>query len=141
MEDHMLMVASFLMAMAQLTVIVGGLGLASTMSLAVLERTREIGVLRAIGAPHRSILAMVQIEGLVIALLGWAVAIPLSLPVSLALGARFGQVMLPVEASYVPRPGAVLWWLGLTVVVALIATAWPARRATRVPTAAALAYE
>ena len=74
------MVAGFLGNMSLLMLVVGGLGLASTMSLGVLERTREIGVLRAIGARHGSILAMVQIEGLVIALLSWALAIPLSLP-------------------------------------------------------------
>jgi putative ABC transport system permease protein len=63
MEDHLLMVADFLGVMAWLMIVVGGLGLASTMSLAVLERTREIGVLRAIGARHRSILTMVQSRG------------------------------------------------------------------------------
>src|SRR5205085_5416116 len=78
-EDHLLMVAGFLGNMSLLMIVVGGLGLASTMSLAVLERTREIGVLRAIGAQHGTILRMIQIEGLVIAVLSWAVAIPLSL--------------------------------------------------------------
>ena len=50
------------------------------MSLAVQERTREIGVLRAIGATPRAIMRMVQAEGLLIAILSWLIAIPLSLP-------------------------------------------------------------
>ena len=65
---HLLMVADFLGVMAWVMIAVGGLGLASTMSLAVLERTREIGVMRAIGARHGAIHLIIQVEGLVIAL-------------------------------------------------------------------------
>ena len=138
MEDHLLMVAGFLGNMSLLMIVVGGLGLASTMSLAVLERTREIGVMRAIGARHGVILTMVQAEGLVIAILSWALAIPLSLPMSIALGNAFGRVMLKVPVHLVPEPAGVLRWLGVVVVLSLLACAWPALRATRITTAAAL---
>jgi putative ABC transport system permease protein len=140
-EDHLLMVAGFLGSMSLLMIVVGGLGLASTMSLAVLERTREIGVLRAIGARHGAILAMVQIEGLVIAILSWALAIPLSLPMSIALENAFGRVMLKVPVRLVPEGSGVLVWFGVVVVMSVVACAWPALRATRITTAAALAYE
>jgi putative ABC transport system permease protein len=141
LEDHLLMVAGFLGVMGQLMIIVGGLALASTMGMAVLERTREIGVLRAIGAQHRSILVMIQTEGLVIALLGWLLAIPLSIPMSVALGNAFGRIMLPVATSYVPEWRGVVAWFGVAVVVSLLASAAPAWRATRITTKAALAYE
>jgi len=141
MEDHLLMVAGFLGAMGQLMIVVGGLGLASTMSLAVMERTREIGVLRAIGAPHRALVAMVQVEALVIAGLGWAAALPVSIPMRLVLGAAFGRIMIPVPREFVPEPAAVLQWLVVMLVVSAVAGAWPAYRATRVATATALAYE
>jgi len=141
MEDHMLMVAGFLGVMGQLMIVVGGLGLASSMSLAVLERTREIGVLRAIGATHRAIVAMVQIEGLVIAVLGWAIALPLSIPMSAVLGVAFGRIMLPVQVTIFPELAAILQWLGVALIVSFAACAWPAFRATRITTAAALAYE
>jgi putative ABC transport system permease protein len=141
MEDHLLMVAGFLMIMSQLMIVVGGLGLASTMSLAVLERTREIGVLRAIGARHPAILTMVQVEGLVISLASWLIAIPMSLPMSVILGRAFTRVMIPVEVTWVPDVSAVLLWLGVVLVVSLVACAWPAYRAMRITTAAALAYE
>ncbi len=140
-EDHLLMVAGFLGNMSLLMIIVGGLALASTMSLAVLERTREIGVLRAIGASHWSILSMIQIEGLVIAVLSWLIAIPLSLPMSVVLGKVFSAVMLPVPITLVPEPSGVIKWLALVVVVSIAACAWPAMRATRITTAAALSYE
>jgi putative ABC transport system permease protein len=130
------------MIMSQAMIVVGGLGLASTMSLSVLERTREIGVLRAIGARHGAILTMVQAEGLVIGIASWALAIPLSIPMSVILGRTFGRIMMPVRiTTLVPEPSGVLAWLGVVVVVSLVACAWPAYRATRVTTAAALAYE
>jgi putative ABC transport system permease protein len=140
-EDHLLMVVAFLGIMGQLTLVVGGLGLASTMSLAVLERTREIGVLRAIGARHRTIFAIVQIEALTIALLSWLAAIPLSVPMSVILGRAFGRIMFRVPVTLLPQPSGVLRWAVLVIVVALVAAAWPARRATRITTSAALAYE
>ena len=140
-EDHLLMVAGFLGVMGQLMIVVGGLALASTMGMAVLERTREIGVLRAIGARHGSIYTMVQTEGLVISLLGWLLAIPLSVPMSVLLGRAFGRIMLPVAVTYVPEPRGVLLWFGIAVVVSVAACAAPAWRAMRITTRAALAYE
>lgn len=140
-EDHLLMVADFLGVMAWVMIVVGGLGLASTMSLAVLERTREIGVLRAIGASRQAVIAIVETEGLAIGLLSWALAVPLSLPISVALGQAFGRVMLPVPVRYLPEGTGVFAWLGLVLGVAALASAWPALRATRITTAAALAYE
>ncbi len=140
-EDHLLMVVDFLGVMAWVMIIVGGMGLASTMSLGVLERTREIGVLRAIGARHSAIIAIIQTEGLVIAVLSWLISLPLSIPMSVVLADAFGRVMFTVPVHYLPNGGAALRWLALVVGVSLIACAWPARRATRVPTAAALSYE
>jgi putative ABC transport system permease protein len=140
-EDHLLMVGDFLLAMAQLTILVGALALASTMSLAVRERTREIGVLRAIGGTPRSIMTMVQAEGFVIVCLSWVVAIPLSLPISVLLARAFGRILFPVPTSFVPQGAAVVTWLALAVVVSVLACAWPAYRATRSPIVAALAYE
>lgn len=140
-EDHLLMVAGFLGVMSQLMIVVGGLGLASTMSLAVLERTREIGVLRAIGARHRAILTMIQVEGLVIAGASWVVALPLSVPMSVVLARAFGRIMIRVPVKFVPEPSGVLRWLAVVVAVSLVACAWPALRALRVTVARALAYE
>ena len=140
-EDHLLMVSEFLMLMSFLMIVVGGLGLASTMSLAVLERTREIGVLRAIGARHGAIHAIIQAEGLMVALMSWVVALPLSFPMSWVLGQTFGAVFFKMPVRFVPDLGALGLWLALVVVISVVACAWPAYRATRVPAARALAWE
>jgi putative ABC transport system permease protein len=141
MEDHLLMVADFLGVMAWVMIAVGGLGLASTMSLAVLERTREIGVMRAIGARHGAIHLIIQVEGLVIALGSWLLAVPLSVPMSRILGDAFGRIMLPVAVTYLPDGRGVTMWLAVVVSVSVLACLWPAMRATSVTTASALAYE
>jgi putative ABC transport system permease protein len=141
LADHLLMVVQFLAAMGWVMVVVGGMGLASTMSLAVLERTREIGVLRAIGARHGAILGIVQVEGLVIAVMSWLVALPLSMPVSIALTSAFSRVMLPVPIYYVPQRSGVVVWLALAIVISIVSCAWPAIKATRVTVRQALAFE
>lgn len=138
MEDHLLMVAGFLGLMSQLMIVVGGLGLASTIGLNVLERTREIGVLRAIGARRGAILTIVQVEGLVIGILSWALAVPLSVPMSVLLGQAFGRIMIPVPVHYTPAAAGVGQWLAVVLVVSVTACAWPAFRALKITTAAAL---
>jgi putative ABC transport system permease protein len=140
-EDHLLMVVQFLAVMGWVIIAVGGMGLASTMGLAVLERRREIGVLRAIGARHRSVFALIQVEGLAIALASWLLALPLSAPMSLLLASSFGRVMFTVPLRALPPPDSAARWLALVVVVSLLACAAPAIRAMRIPVATALKYE
>ncbi|HNM38130.1 MAG TPA: FtsX-like permease family protein, partial [Anaerolineales bacterium] len=79
-----------LMAMVILIAIVGGLGLAITMSLNVFERTREIGILRSLGAQNGVVRRVVMIEGLVIGVISWVISIPCSVPLSIFLGNSLG---------------------------------------------------
>ncbi|HXV97134.1 MAG TPA: ABC transporter permease, partial [Anaerolineae bacterium] len=73
---------ALMLAMAILLAVVGGLGLMGTMSVNVLERTREMGVMRAIGADNKAILQIVVVEGILIGVLSWFVAIVIALPIS-----------------------------------------------------------
>lgn len=140
-DDHLQMVVDFLGMMGWIMIVVGGMGLSSTMSVGVLARRREIGVLRAIGASAGAILGMVQLEGLGLALLGGLLSLPLSLPVSVLLGDAFGDIMFAVPTSLTPEPGVALRWLGLVIAVSVLACAWPARQAMRMPVVKALQYE
>jgi putative ABC transport system permease protein len=140
-EDHFLMVVQFLAVMGWVMIAVGGMGLGSTMGLAVLERTREIGVMRALGARHTAIVAMILTEGLVVSTLGWLLSIPLSIPISAFLADMFGRIIFTVPTHYLPSAQSLFVWLLVVVSVAAISCAWPARRATRVATVAALSYE
>jgi putative ABC transport system permease protein len=84
---------------------------------------------------------MIQVEGLVIAVLSWLAAIPLSIPMSVILAKAFARVMIPVPITYVPEASGIFIWLAIVVGVSFVACAWPAIRAMRVPAARALAYE
>ncbi|MEO6277135.1 FtsX-like permease family protein [Roseateles sp.] len=139
-EDHLLMVVDFLGAMGLVMIAVGAMGLASTMGLTVLERQREIGVLRAIGARDGAILALIQVEGLTLVVLAWLTSLPLALPISALLEAAFGRIMFSVPWRLVPSAGTAFGWLGLMALISLLACALPARRALRIPAAQALAY-
>jgi putative ABC transport system permease protein len=140
-EDHLVMVAGFLGVMSQLIIVIGGLGLGATMSIGVLERTREIGVLRAIGARQTSILGLIQVEGLAIALVSWVVSLPLSVPMSYTLARVFGGIMLPTTPVYWPGLSGLARWMAVVVVVSVTSCLWPAWRAMRVSVRQALAYE
>ena len=140
MEDHLLMVASFLLVMSLLILLVGGLGLATTMSIAVLERTREIGVMRAIGAAHRTIQHIILAEGLIIGILSWMIAVPLSLPMSYVVGKGFGQIMFQTPVVSTAAPLSLAIWLAIVLFLSTVASVYPALKATRQTTAEALSY-
>lgn len=131
----------FLGMMAGLLSVVGGLGLAGTMSMNVLERTREIGVMRAIGAGDFAVRAIVVVEGLVIGWLAWALggllAAPLSAAMSVAVGQAFIRQALPFVYAW---PGLGVWLLVISV-LSVGASLVPAWRASTLTVRDALAYE
>jgi putative ABC transport system permease protein len=140
-SDHLLMVVQFLGAMGWIMVIVGGMSLGSTMSFAVIERTREIGVLRAIGAQHSSIMMLIQTEGISIALLSWLLALPLSVPISAVLSLAFGRIMMRVPMRLLPDVNGMLLWLSISIAIAILASAAPAIKACRITVRQSLTYE
>ena len=131
----------FMMVMAVLIAIVGGLGLMGTMSINVLERTREIGVMRAIGASDGDIQAIVIVEGMVVGLFSWALSILVSIPATGALTYGVGTATLGGPLPPVLDPAGFLLWLVFTLVLTLVSSALPARRASRLTVKDILAYE
>jgi putative ABC transport system permease protein len=129
-----------LIIVAALIAIVGGLGLAGTMSLSVMERTREIGVMRAVGAESPDLRLMFVIEGLCIGLLSAAIAFVLSWPLSTVVSQLLGSAMR--QGSFDTQ---INWtgyglWLVIVSVVSVVASISPARRATQISVREALAY-
>jgi putative ABC transport system permease protein len=130
-----------LMIMALLTVAVGSIGLTSTMGMNVLERTREIGVMRAIGASSGIIRRLVVTEGVMVGILSWLIALGLSFPLSHLICAGVGMALLTRPLDYVFNWEGVVIWLGLVTVISALASLWPAANAARLTVWDALAYE
>ncbi len=130
----------FLLIMAVLTAFVGSMGLTGAMSINVLERTREIGVMRTIGAVDRVIMQSVIIEGLVIGLITWSLAIGVSFPIGYSLlGIISSAIGTPMDLTFTPL--GILLWLGVVVVLSVFASILPARNAARLTINEVLAYE
>jgi putative ABC transport system permease protein len=124
-----------------LVTIVGCLGLAGTMSITVIERAREIGMMRAIGATSATVVLAIIGEGLFIGLLSWLLAIPLSYPSAYLFGNAIADTLIhmPMEFNYAIQ--STLLWLLVVVVISSLASFLPALRATRVSVRQSLAYE
>jgi putative ABC transport system permease protein len=131
----------FLLVMALLTAFVGSIGLAGTMGMNVLERTREIGVMRAIGATDLTIIKSVVIEGVFIGLISWGLAWVLSYPISFLMLRIITTAMLsdPIALSFTLQ--GVFIWLGVVLMLSAIASVLPARSAARLTIREVLAYE
>ncbi|HVN55893.1 MAG TPA: FtsX-like permease family protein [Anaerolineaceae bacterium] len=131
----------FLLVMAILTALVGSIGLMGTMSMNVLDRTREIGVLRAIGASDRAVMRLVIAEGLLIGLISWMLGTVASLPISQLLSDTIHLAVFDARSDFTFTPIGPLAWLGLVIVLSLLASILPARSAARLTIREALAYE
>jgi putative ABC transport system permease protein len=131
----------FLLIMAILTAIVGSMGLTGTISMNVMERTREIGIMRAIGADDRAVMRTVIAEGVFVGTLSFGLAIILSIPFTYLLARIVSlavfQSPIPIIFTYM---GYAIW-LGLVLALSAIASILPARNAARLTIREVLAYE
>lgn len=132
---------TFLLIMALLIAAVGGMGLMGAMSINVLERTREIGVMRAIGAATGAIMQIVLVEGMLIGLISWSQGVVLGWPVGRLMSQQIGLAFMdnPLEFRYAGQ-GALLW-LAAALLISAIASFWPAHHAARLSVREVLAYE
>ena len=134
-------IISLLLVMGVLIASVGALGLAGTMSTNVLERTREIGVLRAIGASDGAVLRIVIVEGILIGMISWIIGAMLAFPIGFALSNGIGLALFKEPLTYVFSSNGVFTWLAIVIVLAIVASFLPARSASRLTVREVLAYE
>jgi putative ABC transport system permease protein len=130
-----------LVVMAILIAVVGGLGLMGTMSINVLERTRELGVMRAVGANDGAILRIVLVEGVVVGVVSWFVGGLLAMPMGKLLSNVVGVSLLESPLSYRFATTGAIGWLLAVLVIASLASYLPARNASRYSIRETLAYE
>ena len=131
---------ALLTGMAVMMAIVGSIGLGSVLAINVLERRREIGVMRAIGASNIIIRNQLVGEGLTLGLLSWLIAVPLSIPASWLMNFALGWTM-KIEFTFIFSYSGVFIWLVITLVLSVLASWLPARRAVSVSVRESLAYQ
>ncbi|HEX6799668.1 MAG TPA: FtsX-like permease family protein [Ktedonobacterales bacterium] len=128
-----------LYAVAVIVALVGVLGLFNTLTTSVLERRREIGILRSLGATGWRVASVFWVEGLSLAGVAWLVAVALGIPAAYGFVALIGNVLIQMPFAFDPTALALM--LAFTFVLATVASAIPALSASRVRVADTLRYE
>ena len=123
-------------ALLALAVIIALIGIVNTLMLSVFERTREIGLLRAVGMKRRQVRAMIRSEAVILAIFGAIIGIVIGTGMGLALVSSLRQQ--GITQTVVPGTSLVIF-LVLAAVLGLVAATWPARRAARLDVLAAIA--
>ncbi|HJW96585.1 MAG TPA: ABC transporter permease [archaeon] len=126
----------FTFGIGAIAAFVGGLGVMNTMIMAVLERRREIGVMKAIGATNRMVLTQILTESALISLIGGLGGIGLGMGASFLLSAGFGGQITPVVTPVLALEG-----LSFALFLGVIGGLYPARKASKLDPVEALRYE
>ena len=126
---------NLLYVLLSLSIVVSLFGIVNTLVLTVFERTRELGMLRAVGMSRRQVRRMIRHESIITALLGAAFGIPLGVVLALLVGAaiKFSAFTIPV--------GTLVVFVIAAIVAGMLAAIFPARRAARLNVLEALQYE
>jgi putative ABC transport system permease protein len=127
--------------MSILVAAVGALGLAATMSVNTLERVREIGIMRSVGASSKTILEVIITEGLSIGVLSWLLGTIMAIPLTAFIARQAGQFIFPRVMQIAIPLWIPLLWLGITLVITVVASYFPARNASRLTVREVLTYE
>lgn len=141
LEEHKVIFNVLLDLMALLSVIVGGMGLAITLTVSVVERTREIGILRAVGSTTAKLLTLVGVEAAVTGAVSWALALILTGPTTALFDQLFGNLLLNTPITFAVNGWMIAAWLALVTVFCALAGIVPARRAAAMTVSSTLAYE
>lgn len=136
--DHIVILINALLAMAMVMAIVGTLGLISTLGTNVLERARELGIMKTLGATSGRLRWLLVQEALAIGAASWLLALGLALPLTAMVGRLVGGLgfLAPLPLVFAATPA--LLWLALTLLASLIATLAPAYRIARLTVREAL---
>jgi putative ABC transport system permease protein len=139
-EEHLGVLIALILLIASVIGAVGLIGLGSMISANVIERTREFGVMTAIGAPASTVRRLVVAEGVFIAVISCVVAAVPALVLTAVMGAGLGNLFMGAPVPFQVSVSAIVIWVVVVVVGAALATLAPASRASRLTVREALAY-
>jgi putative ABC transport system permease protein len=139
--EHLVVITSMLIMVTVLLIIVGGLGLITTMGINIVERIREMAILKAIGVTDKKLYGVTIKEGFIIGMLSWVIALIVSIPVSYYLGNKFFNIFFETSLNFNISLTGILAWFFIIVVFSAIAVLIPARNANKQSVADGLSYE
>jgi len=129
---------TFLTILLIMSVIIAAVGVINTLALSVIERTREIGLLRAIGTSRRQLRRMIRLESIMIAVFGAV----LGMGIGVAFGAALQRALADEGLGVLSIPyGTLVLYLGVAAVIGVLAALWPAWRAGRMDVLKAISTE
>ena len=138
-QSEFLILEVLLYAVAAIIAMVGAIGLSNTLAMSVLERRREVGILRSIGATGRKVAQVFWTEGITLGVVAWALAIALGIPAAYAFVQLLDQLILTMPFAF--NPLSLIYMLAFILVVATLASLGPVWGATRIKIAQTLRYE
>lgn len=139
--DGLNILTGFLLIMASMIAVVGSIGLTGTLSMNVLERTREIGVMRSIGANNRTLRNLVMVEGVLIGIISWFLGTLLAFPISILLSNAINYSLFGATVAFTFTPNGIFVWLVVVMILSVLASVLPARNSARLTIREVLAYE
>ena len=141
--DHLDIILSTIILLSFLVLVVSAVGMASATGINIWERTREIGVMRAIGATPKKIYSMFLNEGMITSVISILTGLLLSYPLSQVAAMFFGKLMLGNDArlEYAFSPSGFVITIAVTLLFGWMASRIPANSAIKVSTHQALSYE
>ena len=138
LEDSLKFINTFLLVFAGVALFVGSFLILNTFSMLVAQRTRELALLRALGASRRQVTRTVLIEALVLGVVGATVGLGGGYALAYALKGLFGRFGLTIDSGLTLTGATMAWSYLIGVAVTLVAAYLPARRAATVPPVAAM---
>ena len=135
------LITNLMLAMALLVALVGSIGLIGTMSLNVVERGREVGIMRSIGAASPDVIGIFLAEGVLIGGISWLAALPFSYPAARMFSSVVGNTLFSFPLEYRFSGTGVWAWLLIVAILSALASIWPAVRASRISVRESLSYE
>ncbi|MBP7177160.1 MAG: FtsX-like permease family protein [Thermoclostridium sp.] len=130
-----------LMFLAIMIGIVGTIGLSATLSINVIERSREFGVMRSVGATNEKLNRMIIVEGILLTIAAWILGLALSVPLTILSGNMLGDALMGTAAGFHLNLPGVLIWLAVSICGAYIAGLLPCIKINRMVTREVLSYE